>query len=170
MDYIVNPITNRKVSIYGKKGREILNMYINQFILNGGSSKEIDDCVKSKINCSNKSYPCYNNDNMTCCFQGDTNKCVKSNFHPDNLYGECIRDRINCTDKLYPCYNYNDETCCSRNKKKCKFSNFNFKRIDKKCVVDKINCNKKKYPCYNFKNNTCCTKNKKKCINANFNI
>lgn len=35
--YIVNPKTNRKVSIYGKTGLNILKKYMsNKFILNGG--------------------------------------------------------------------------------------------------------------------------------------
>ena len=57
MEYIVNPLTNRKVSIYGKKGREILNNYIKVYLQNGGSTQDIVTCVKSKINCSKKKVP-----------------------------------------------------------------------------------------------------------------
>ena len=37
---IVNPLTGRKVSIYSKKGKEILNQYFNQF----GGAKPINSC------------------------------------------------------------------------------------------------------------------------------
>ena len=53
--------------LYGKKGREILNNYIKVYLQNGGSTQDADTCVKSKINCSKKKYPCYIADTEKCC-------------------------------------------------------------------------------------------------------
>ena len=39
-NYIINPVTNRKVSVYGKLGKKIINNYLN--IKNGGSTASVD--------------------------------------------------------------------------------------------------------------------------------
>jgi len=169
MEYIVNPLTKRKVSIYGKKGKEVLNQYINAFIMNGGSALDLDDCVKSNIDCTNKSYPCYNSENMNCCNRS-TLKCIKSNFHPDNVYGSCVNDRINCTDNSYPCYDNNKNTCCSRNRQKCVKGNFHEDNLYGSCIKDPLNCGDVNLSCYNAEKNNCCNRKKTKCIKGNFNF
>ena len=169
MDYIYNPLTNRKVSINGKTGKKILKNYINSYIFNGGSMSDLKNCTISNINCSNKKYPCYNSNNLTCCNR-DTLKCIKSNFHPDNLYGNCVKDRINCNKKKFPCYNYKKNTCCSINRKNCVKGNFHPDNLYGPCIKDSINCSNKNYPCYEHKMNNCCSKDKKKCIKGNFNL
>lgn len=169
MEYIVNPLTKRKVSIYGKKGREVLNQYINTFIMNGGSAIDLDDCVKSTIECTNKLYPCYNSINMGCCNR-DTLKCIKSNFHPDNVYGSCVNDRINCTDNSYPCYDNNKNTCCSINRQTCVKGNFHEDNLYGSCIKDPLNCSDVNLSCYHAEKNNCCNRKKTKCIKGNFNI
>ena len=169
MEYIVNPLTNRKVSIYGKKGREILNNYIKVYLQNGGSTQDINTCVKSKINCSKKKYPCYIADTEKCCNK-NKKQCVNSNFHSDNLLNNCILDNVNCSDKKYPCYRSDEELCYSIDQTKHKYSNFSLDNIYGPCIIDKINCKKNKYPCYDFDNNKCCNKKRSKCVKGTFNL
>ena len=169
MEYIVNPLTKRKVSIYGKKGKEVLNQYINAFIMNGGDETDLKDCVKSNIDCTNKTYPCYNSENMNCCNR-DTLKCIKSNFHPDNVYGSCVNDSINCTDNSYPCYDNNKNTCCSKNRQKCIKGNFHEDNLYGPCIKDTLNCSDPYLYCYNADKNNCCNRKKTKCAKGNFNL
>ena len=46
-NYIINPVTNRKVSIYGNIGKNILIHYLKQ--LNGGSVSDIPVSIRNKL-------------------------------------------------------------------------------------------------------------------------
>ena len=54
---IFNPITKRNISIFSKKGNEILYKYLDMV----GGANPSNNCIKGEINLEkcNKKFPCY---------------------------------------------------------------------------------------------------------------
>lgn len=164
---IINPVTGRKVSIYGKLGKKILKNYLNNII--GGAialpGNELY-CIRDNVNCSNPLYPCLR-DNK--CFDSNNKFSINTNFDKENVKKECLKDNVNCSNPLYPCFK--DDKCFDVDLKYSVSTNFDKKHVKEECikgVEDNINCSNKLYPC--FKDDNCYTMNGLYDAPSNFNF
>ena len=147
-DKIVNPVTGRKVSVYGKLGKKILQNYLNICKIGGSSVRKFSNiralpgntgCVRDLINCTDQLYPCYKKkDNI--CVDTTGNYSIPSNFDESNIAEECIKghvDKVNCNSE-YPCYDYEDNKCYTLSANTSILSNFHGSNIQEICETMRV--------------------------------